>query len=213
MTLTQPTATPATPPARPGGGITRLTAADDAIASSTLAAAFHDDPIFTWIVPDEPARRAHLARWFEVVVRALRAHRASYRTADGMATGLWVPPGTDALTAEENQRLAEATAAFGAAAHERSAVLSAAMDICHPQQPHHYLWFLGVAPSHQGRGLGGRLLAAYLQALDRTGEAAYLEATSDDSRRLYERHGFEVTDVLTATPDSPPLWAMWRDPR
>ncbi len=41
---------------------------------------------------------------------------------------------------------------------------------------------------------------------------AYLEATSPRSRALYERHGFEVTAELRATADSPPMWAMWREP-
>ena len=41
---------------------------------------------------------------------------------------------------------------------------------------------------------------------------AYLEATSEDNRRLYERHGFVIVDEL-AVAGSPPLWAMWRQPR
>jgi hypothetical protein len=50
-----------------------------------------------------------------------------------------------------------------------------------------------------------------LDIADAAGEPAYLEATSSRSRALYERHGFEVTRELRCG-DSPPLWAMWRDP-
>lgn len=46
---------------------------------------------------------------------------------------------------------------------------------------------------------------------DARGDAAHLEATSPDNRRLYERHGFEVTGEIVV-PDGPTLWAMWRDP-
>ena len=38
---------------------------------------------------------------------------------------------------------------------------------------------------------------------------AYLEATSEQNRRLYERHGFVATAELRL-PDGPSLWAMWR---
>lgn len=48
--------------------------------------------------------------------------------------------------------------------------------------------------------------------VDALGDAAYLEATSPDNRRLYERHGFEVTGEIVV-PDGPTLWAMWRDPQ
>jgi len=64
----------------------------------------------------------------------------------------------------------------------------------------------------QGRGLGSALLASTLQRCDRDGTAAYLDATSEDNRRLYERHGFVVTAERSAD-GSPPMWAMWRDPR
>ena len=47
---------------------------------------------------------------------------------------------------------------------------------------------------------------------DETGVPAYLEATSPNNRRLYERHGFEVTGVLQYG-SSPPMWPMWRRPR
>lgn len=40
---------------------------------------------------------------------------------------------------------------------------------------------------------------------------AHLEATSEHSRRLYERHGFVVVEELAVT-GSPSLWAMWREP-
>ncbi len=67
--------------------------------------------------------------------------------------------------------------------------------------------FLGL----QGCGLGTAMLRAVLDRADRTGVAAYLEATSPDNRRLYQRHGFVVTGEL-AIVGGPSLWAMWREP-
>ena len=203
-------------PARTGphaGAVAALTGGDGAAAGRALAAAFQDDPVFAWFAPDPAARRAHLPRWFTVVAEVIAGHGVSHRAADHTGAALWVPPGAEAMTAGQGEQLGEATEPFGPAAGERSSVLTAAMDANHPPQPHHYLWFLGVAPHRQGQGLGSALLAGYLQELDRAGEKAYLEATSPGNRRLYERHGFEVTGVISAADDAPPLWAMWRDPR
>jgi ribosomal protein S18 acetylase RimI-like enzyme len=66
-------------------------------------------------------------------------------------------------------------------------------------------------PEHQGEGIGSAMLRVALARCDEAGEPAYLEATSEDNRRLYERHGFRVTRELLL-PDGPSLWAMWRAP-
>jgi GNAT superfamily N-acetyltransferase len=63
----------------------------------------------------------------------------------------------------------------------------------------------------QGAGLGGALRAPILARCDRDGVPAYLEATSDRNRALYERHGFRVRGAIPL-PDGPRVWAMWRDP-
>ncbi len=96
---------------------------------------------------------------------------------------------------------------------ERSALIGSAMAEHHPHHADHwYLMAIGVQPEAQGRGLGGVLLAHTLNQLDERGEAAYLEATSPRSRRLYERFGFEVAGEF-APDGGPPLWPMWREPR
>lgn len=48
-----------------------------------------------------------------------------------------------------------------------------------------------------------------LERLDREGAAASLDATSPDSKRLYERYGFEATGEYG--PGGPSLWSMWRE--
>jgi hypothetical protein len=51
-----------------------------------------------------------------------------------------------------------------------------------------------------------------LERCDADGIPAYLDATSEDNKRLYERNNFVVRKVLTLR-DSPPLWSMLREPR
>jgi ribosomal protein S18 acetylase RimI-like enzyme len=90
--------------------------------------------------------------------------------------------------------------------------LMALMDEHHPHDPAYYLLAIGVRPASQGKGVGSALLSPVLEQCDRGGEAAYLEATSERSRKLYERHGFEVIGQF-APVGGPPLWPMWRSPR
>jgi GNAT superfamily N-acetyltransferase len=82
----------------------------------------------------------------------------------------------------------------------------------HPHEPHYYLPFAGVEPGWQGRGIGAALLRPVLERCDRDGMPAYLEATAPRNRALYERNGFETTDVIELPKKGPPMWLMWREP-
>lgn len=179
--------------------------------SHTLAAAFHDDPIFRWWIPQAAHRDVQLPAFFHVVVDAVAGHDASYAVADGQGVALWVPPGVEALTGADEEVIADVITRGRPDDAARFFELSALMTDHHPHDDHAYLWFLGVAPTSQGRGLGSALLDHALSRCDDAGVPAYLEATSERNRRLYQRHGFRVTGEL-AVAGGPPMWAMWREP-
>ena len=82
----------------------------------------------------------------------------------------------------------------------------------HPTADHWYLPIIGVDPIAQGQGMGSALLADRLATCDADGLPAYLEATSERSRALYARHGFEIVEEIQFGA-SPPIWAMLREPR
>jgi ribosomal protein S18 acetylase RimI-like enzyme len=83
----------------------------------------------------------------------------------------------------------------------------------HPRKPDHwYLHYLGVEPRRQGRGLGSALLAPMLGTCDEERTGAYLEASTERNRALYERHGFSVTGTFEMPAAGPVIREMWRDP-
>ncbi len=189
----------------------RRTRPEDAAAlSAVLAAAFDDDPVFRWLAPDDETRPAVSRAFFDLVVEILAAHDDSWTTAgDISGAALWIPYGREAMSEERGELFEAQTAQLYHPHADRVEQLGAAMDAAHPTEPHEYLWFLGVAPAVQGRGIGSRLLAPVLERADRNGHPAYLEATSPRSRDLYARHGF-VAAAPIAAPGGPPLWPMWR---
>ncbi len=87
------------------------------------------------------------------------------------------------------------------------------LDTKHPHEPHYYLPFLGVEPASQGRGIGSALMRPILERCDREGMPAYLEASSERNRALYERHGFELIEEVRLPGGGPPMWRMWREAR
>lgn len=191
--------------------ITRATPTDVPTLSGALARAFHDDPVFAWLVPGPVARRERLPSLFAAFVELFLPHEETYVAAGGAGGALWAPFGVEVPAPEQAEAFGERLAAILEEDAERGLALQARLDEHHPEQPCFHLQFLGVVPGHQGRGLGSRLLATVLRRCDASGVPAYLEATSPHNRRLYERHGFAAVTELTL-PDGPPMWPMWREP-
>jgi hypothetical protein len=55
----------------------------------------------------------------------------------------------------------------------------------------YYVFFVGTAAAHQGRGIGGEVVKRVLERAGGEGRTVWLEATTEGSRRLYARLGFE----------------------
>jgi ribosomal protein S18 acetylase RimI-like enzyme len=190
--------------------------ADLPALADVLSVAFHTDPVFEWMIPD-PARRAELnPRLFRILLEGhLPLGRLDCAQTGGdhapVAASVWVPEDSEPDADGE----AELSAAFMEVAAEnadRLQTLLGMLNQAHPQDPHAYLFVLGTHPQRQSQGLGSALIRHVTQRLDRHGVPAYLEATCEDNRRLYARHGFADVGVLRL-PDGPPVFCMWRDPR
>jgi ribosomal protein S18 acetylase RimI-like enzyme len=190
--------------------VRRTTYTDLTPMADVLAAAFHDDPVVSWLVPDEARRRADLPAMMRVFAARFQPHGENCLNETATGAAVWLPPEAT-FTPEDDARFETALVAAAGDDIERAGELMAVMESAHPTDPHHYLMLLGVVPDQQGTGIGSALLRAVLDIADAAGEPAYLEATSPRNRALYERHGFEVTRELRCA-DCPPLWAMWRDP-
>lgn len=77
-----------------------------------------------------------------------------------------------------------------------------------PRIAHAHLGPIGVSPEAQGQQIGHRLMDAYCNELDRTGEAGYLETDRPENVTFYRRFGFEVTEEIMVL--GVPNHLMWR---
>lgn len=179
-----------------------------------LARAFHDDPVFTWVLHGDRGRALMLERGFELFLRRVwMEQEETYTTPAVAGVAVWERPDCWQLSIARQLRLLPAmTLVFR---NRLPSLLRALvkLEAGHPRKPHYYLPFIGVDPDWQGRGLGAALLAPVLQRCDRDRLPAFLEASTPRNRALYERHGFEVTEEFSLGSSAPPQWRMWREPR
>jgi GNAT superfamily N-acetyltransferase len=209
MTLLDPTHTQAQQ--RP----TLRTATDDDVSrlKNVLAAAFHEDPIFGWLMPNEATRQARLRRFFELELRHVALSRGCAWTSSALSgAALCLPPGAWRLPTRILFTQGPSFArAFGARL-PRAAGLLSTIERRHIREPHYYFAYIGVSPEAQGQGLGTALMRPILDRCNEEGLPAYLEASSECNAALYERLGFELKDELRFA-GSPPLRLMHRPPQ
>jgi GNAT superfamily N-acetyltransferase len=180
--------------------------------SQVLARAFHDDPLFGWMLPAERSRDRRLRRFFatELHHESLR-HGAVEIACDGRrlaGAAVWLPPGTPSGT--EMSALPGYLRAFGRRFAAVAQYQSVAVRARPRDQPHWYLAIIGVDPAWQGSGVGAALLRSRLRRCDQDGLPAYLESSNPENVPLYQHFGFRVTGTLGLPAGTPVVSAMWR---
>jgi GNAT superfamily N-acetyltransferase len=185
--------------------------------SHTLARAFYDDPVMTWLLPDEKPRTAQLYRLFATMTRHHHLARGGVEVArDGPGIGaaaLWNPP--NAWQESRWGQLAMTPTfirVFGARS-ARGRAVQELMKRVHPEEPHWYLGVIGSDPSVRGKGFGQVLMRSRLDRVDAEHAPAYLESTKSENVPYYQRFGFEVTGEIELPDGGPTMWPMWRRPR
>ncbi|MFB7461740.1 GNAT family N-acetyltransferase [Streptomyces sp. NPDC056188] len=202
-----------------GVGIRAAGEGDRELVVRLLDEAFQDDPVSGWVFPEREYRRTTHHRLMAAFTDIVLAEGRIDVTEDGTACALWLSmPAADgdgpddgggSEDADDAVRLRESVDP----ANPRVEEIARLMADSHPaDRAHEYLWMIGVAPAHQGEGLGSALVQHVLDRCDREGLPAYLEASSERSTKLYERLGFTFADHTLDLPDGPRMWPMWREP-
>jgi GNAT superfamily N-acetyltransferase len=200
-----------TPQARPARK------ADARELSGTMSRAFYDDPVMKWVLPEDHARSAHLARMFAVMTRHHHLARGGVEVAcDGPGIGaaaLWDPPNQWQHTRREQLAMMPAFIRVFGFRSVKARAVQEVMKRVHPEEPHWYLAAIGSDPSVRGKGFAHALMTSRLDRVDAEHAPAYLESTKRDNVPYYQRFGFEVTGEIVLPDGGPTMWPMWRTAR
>jgi GNAT superfamily N-acetyltransferase len=185
------------------------TASDLDGLTTTLTAAFENDPLWSWAFPD-PEDMA--VWWRQLYLSSALRFPWVWVSGDYAAVSSWIPPGESELTEDAEKRieplLTELIGPRAAAVVE----LVNRFDAAHPsERPHYYLSLLGTHPQQRGRGLGMALLAENLERTDAEGFPAYLESTNPANNARYERLGFRRVGEFTTPDGERTVTTMWRE--
>jgi ribosomal protein S18 acetylase RimI-like enzyme len=181
-----------------------------------VSAAFDDDPMFAWLLPDPLPGADGRAAWLGVLIEAYAAGGTVdvVRDDEGSIAGaaLWKLDDRSLPYSEAPTIGGLLMALVGPqAAITRGGALRVFSER-KPEPPYHYLQFLAVHPDHQGRGFGRHLVAAGQQRAAAAGVPVYLESTNPANLGFYRAMGLTQVGTFDLQPDGPPAFCLRWDP-
>jgi len=197
--------------------ITSLLPAQREQAVRTLTAAFSDDVMWRAILPDDVERQRVMPMMWRGVIAYCQQYGIVSTTPDVRGIAAWTKPGHAHPTLWKQLRagflLPRSVMLMSKASRERFIREMKQIDQIHRRvmpKTHWYLWALGVAPDHQGQGIGGDLLMPACAQAQEMGFPCYLETETEDNASFYAKRGFEVVCEEEFSESSFRLWFMVR---
>lgn len=191
----------------------RPTTNDDSMSvARTLAAAFADDPVMSYLSGGRTLGDETLIPFFKAFHKMHLADGHTYATLGFEAAAVWAPPDKWKVPASSIVRYTPTfVKLYGKRFVSNLGVLND-LEKRHPKPPHYHLAFIGTAPGQQGLGFASKLIRPMVERADMEGVGMYLESSKESNVGFYARFGFEVTDTMTHRHNGPQQWLMWREP-
>jgi ribosomal protein S18 acetylase RimI-like enzyme len=192
-------------------GLRAASRADWKQLGDITAEAFYEDPVNLWIFGNADA----MPPVFRTLARSIYLPRGICHIAGDAGATMWAHSNQSReLSTLQTMRLVWSLMTKGEkGSAKRGLAAGEAMAREHPQEPHMYLFTIGTRKAARGQGLGKKLIRPVLDAADRTALPCYLENSNPANTGFYMSHGFERMKLFELGPGSPPMEAMWREPR
>ena len=171
----------------------------------TCAAAFSDDSMIRWPMPD--ATPAMLQELFRVILTPYLEFGVLWKIHGCDGGAAWLSPGVTGRFDEIEQ---SARAAINLLTDD-GARYAAFWDWLGAHLPREPCWFLdlvAVAPAAQGQGLGRALVTHGLNLARADGCPAFLETSTPCNVPFYQSLGFQIADKQQAPDGGPVIWFM-----
>lgn len=176
-----------------------------------LARAFHDDPVFDWMLPDRTSRIGRMERLFALLLRLHGPHARIFAAPDDGCASIWQPPGTAGVPF--TTMLANGLTMLRVFGRHlpRALAVSDAIEAHFPEGKFWYVHFVGVEPALQGKGWGRAMMREGLAHVAADGLPTYLETARPENVAFYLGLGFQVTDEWDV-PKGPHFWSLLHQP-
>lgn len=182
-----------------------------------LARAFHDDPAFTYIIPDASERKNKLPYLFQLSLGFGVLYGEAYATSPNLeGIAVWLPSETVDMSFWETMPSDE-SALMAKIGGEIIGKLQVFTDYCTPLHKRHAPfrhWFLeelAVDPMFQGKSYAATLLKPMLAKIDQEHLPCYLRTQNGRNVPFYQRYGFKLIEEGEIPGTGVGNWCMLRE--
>jgi hypothetical protein len=180
----------------------------------TLSIAFHDEPNFVYLAPDERTRPIVLASFFRSAIRVGELCGEIHTTENADTVAIWVRP-------EHNRPLHPLmqTAPMLLPPDQGSEFTTRYMNLYASVEearrrlapgPHWYLMLLGGEAAESDHLMHEFLIKPILRRAGATGLPCYLETFAENRLAFYKECGFRIAGAGRGLEGGPNFWAMTR---
>jgi len=186
-------------------------------AGEVLGRALNDDPISTYIFPNDYEREEKLKYVFRVTTCIGIRHGEVYAASPNLeGIAIWIPCKRYKEKISWLLRCGGLSTGMklGMEAGKRSSPIQKFIGEVHSEiisVEHWYLNELGVDPPFQGKGFGSSLMRYMLNKIDEQGLPVYLETALEKTVKYYEKFGFKIMKETLIPGTDVNMWFMLRD--
>lgn len=162
-----------------------------------LCAAFDDNKSVNYLIPQGTARQRKLRRLMAYSFDKCMLYGEIYMNPDRTACALVLLPDLNRVTFKSiwlDLRLAVVT--LGIRGTRLALQRDKAIQQFHPKSPLYHIWYIGVQPKEQGKGMGTRMLRHLTERARQLGRTTVLETSTYQNLPLYKRCGFTIYKEL-----------------
>jgi ribosomal protein S18 acetylase RimI-like enzyme len=190
--------------------VRKLKTGEHGVIGDIIGDSFSDDPINQWIFGSTHG----IAGYYTLAAKKLYLQRGYGHVLDNSGGTLWLPPGVAKHIPLWNSLdiAAIMLRQGGMGALLRGLAVDGYLARIKPKEAHHYLFAIGARQGCQGKGIGGKLMAAGLERANIECMPVYLESSKKENIPFYRRFGFELLEEVVPAKGCPPMWPMWREP-
>ena len=175
----------------------RGNAEDSHLVIEILEKAFDDNKSVNYVVKQDEKRRERIKGLMEYSFNVCNAFGEVWISDDQQACALILHP--DQKRTSLRTLIWDLKLALSVIGIDRvSAVLKRESLIKnkHPKQPFSYLWFIGVNPQRQNKGIGSAFMRDVIHECERKKRPIYLETSMEKNLPFYKKSGFEIFHSL-----------------
>ena len=162
-----------------------------------LAASFDDNKSVNYIVKQDKKRSERMKKLMEYSFDVCNLFGDIFLSEDKKGCALIVMPDKKKTTLKSILLDAKlATTVIGLSNIKKAMNRESKINKLHPKKPFYYLWFIGVEPTEQNKGIGTKVLIDVINEAKMKGRPIYLETSTLKNIPWYEKFGFTVYNKL-----------------